>query len=193
MRCHRLSVFAAAGLSVSLVGHAAYAQSLSGGGVLRTAAITSSNRDSATMAQMAVVHELLLNHKRITRTVTTLPGGVRTITESDDPIIARLIKEHVSTMTGRVMAGDDPDLSLESPAVRTLFRNKDKIRTYADTTANGVVLIQISRDRETVAALKQHAAEVSDLVRGGMPALHDAMKKNNGILVNDASMKKDGR
>jgi hypothetical protein len=193
MRWHRLSLFAAAALSLSFVGTASYAQRPGGGGMPRTDGKASMGRDSATIAQMAVVHELFLNHNRITRTVMKLPAGVRTITESDDPLIAQRIKDHIATMTERVMRGDDPGLPLESAALRTLFRNKHKIRTYADTTAKGIVLIQISSDRETVAALQQHASEVSELVRRGMPALHDAMMKNDGMMVNDASMKKDGR
>ena len=192
MRWYRLSVSSVAALTLSFVSAAAYAQTSAGGGLSRTDGKTS-RRDSATIAQMGVVHELLLNHNRITRTVMNLPGGVRTITESDDPLIAQRIKDHIAIMTARVIAGDDPGLPLESPALRTLFRNKDKIRTYADKTAKGIVLIQISRDPETVAALQQHASEVSDLVRRGMPALHDAMMRNDGMMVNEASMKKDGR
>jgi hypothetical protein len=193
MQWHRLSAFAAAALSLSFVGTTAYAQSARGGGMPRTDGITSTGGDSATIAQMAVVHELFVNHDRITRTVTKLPGGVRTITESDDPLIAHRIKDHIATMTERVMAGDDPGLPLESAALQTLFRNKDKIRTYTDTTAKGIVLIQISSDRETVAALQQHASEVSELVRRGMPALHEAMMKNGDTMTNSATMKKDGR
>ena len=183
MRWHRLSVFAAAGLGLSFVSAAAYAQTSVSGGMARADGKTS-RRDSATIAQMAVVHELFLNHNRITRTVMKLPGGVRTITESDDPVIAQRIKDHVAVMTGRVIAGDDPGLPMESAAVQTLFRNKDKIRTYTDTTPKGIVLIQVSSDPETVVALQQHAAEVSELVRRGMPALHDAMMKNGSMTIN---------
>ena len=192
MRWHRLSVFAAAGLGLSFVGTGTYAQP-SGRGGMRMDGITVTDRDPVTTAQMAVVHKLLVNHNRITRTVTQLPGGVRTITESDDPLIAQHIKDHVATMTARVIAGDDPDLRLESDALRTIFRNKDKIRTYTDTTAKGILLIQISSDRETIAALQQHASEVSELVRRGMPALHDAMMKNGSMMMNDASVNKEGR
>jgi hypothetical protein len=135
-------------------------------------------RDSATRAQMGVIHELVLNHARITRTVTNLPDGIRTVTESDDPRIAKRIKEHVSTMNERVVAGDDPGLPVESDALHTLFRNKDKIRTHTDTTAKGILVVQTSTDSVTVAALQQHASEVSDLVRGGMAAMHEAMMKN---------------
>ncbi len=35
--------------------------------------------DAATMAQMGDIHELFVNHDRITRTVTNLPDGIRTV------------------------------------------------------------------------------------------------------------------
>ena len=139
-------------------------------------------RDSATRAQMGVIHQLVLNHERITRTVTNLPDGIRTVTESDDSLVARGIKEHVATMNDRVVAGDDPGLPVESEALHALFRNKDKIRTQVDTTAKGIVVVQTSTDSVTVAALQQHASEVSELVRGGMAAMHEAMMKNGGMM-----------
>ena len=139
-------------------------------------------RDSATRAQMGVIHQLVVNHERITRTVTNLPDGIRTVTESDDSLVARGIKEHVATMNDRVVAGDDPGLPVESEALHALFRNKDKIRTQVDTTAKGIVVVQTSTDSVTVAALQQHASEVSELVRGGMAAMHEAMMKNGGMM-----------
>jgi len=48
-------------------------------------------------------------------------------------------------------------------------------------TSRGVVVVQTSSDPETVAALQQHAAEVSELVRDGMAAMHTAMTKNRGM------------
>ena len=134
--------------------------------------------DSASMAQMRVIHELVVNHDRIERTVTNLPNGIRTVTTSTDPALARLIKDHVLTMGQRVSRGDDPGLPMESEALRSLFRGKDKIHTVTDTTATGTIVIQTSSDSSIVAALQQHAAEVTDLVRRGMPAMHEAMRKN---------------
>ena len=139
-------------------------------------------RDSATRAQMGVIHQLVLNHERISRTVTNLPDGIRTVTESDDSLIAKGIREHVATMNDRVVAGDDPGLPVESEALRALFRDRDKIRTHVDTTAKGIVVVQTSTDPVTVAALQQHASEVSELVRGGMAAMHEAMMKNGGMM-----------
>ena len=134
--------------------------------------------DSATMAQMRVIHELVVNHDRIERTVTDLPNGIRTVTTSTDPTLARLIKDHVLTMDQRVNRGDDPGLPMESDALRAIFRGKDKIHTVTDTTATGITVVQTSSDSSIVAALQQHAAEVTDLVRRGMPAMHEAMMKN---------------
>jgi hypothetical protein len=138
--------------------------------------------DATTMTQMGVIHQLFAAHDRITRTVTNLPDGIRTVTESDDPQIAQLIKEHVGGMMARVGKGDDPGLPIESPALHAIFRDKDKIHTSVETTAKGIVAVQTSTDAKTVAALQQHASEVSDFVRVGMAARHTAMMKNGGMM-----------
>jgi hypothetical protein len=138
--------------------------------------------DATTMTQMGVIHQLFAAHDRITRTVTNLPDGIRTVTESDDPQIAQLIKEHVGDMMARVGKGDDPGLPIESPALHAIFRDKDKIHTTVETTAKGVAVVQTSADSKTVAELQQHAAEVSDFVRVGMEAVHAAMVQNGGMM-----------
>ena len=133
--------------------------------------------DSATSAQMQLIHELIVNHERISRTVTNLPHGIRTVTTSDDPRLARLIKEHVVTMDRRVRRADDPQLPMESQALHAIFRDQDRIITTIDTTATGVIVIQTSADSATVVALQKHAAEVTDLVKRGMQAMHEAMMR----------------
>lgn len=138
--------------------------------------------DSATMAQMSVVHELIVDHGRIKRTVTNLPDGIRTVTESDDPKVAQLIKDHTTTMIARVEKGSDPGLPIESQALHGIFRDRDKIHTTIETTAKGVAVVQTSTDPKVVAELQQHAAEVSDLVHGGMAAVHAAMAKNFAMM-----------
>ena len=135
-------------------------------------------RDSATAGQMRIIHELVVNHEHITRLVTNLPNGIRTLTESDDPRLARLIREHVVTMDQRVRLGDDPGLPMESPALHAIFLGKDRIVTTIDTTPRGIVIVQTSADSSLVVALQTHAAEVTDLVKRGMEAMHEAMMKN---------------
>jgi hypothetical protein len=61
------------------------------------------------------------------------------------------------------------------------LRNGDKVRTTVETGPKGVVVVQRSTDPETVAALQQHASEVSDLVQGGMAAMHSAMMKQSAV------------
>ena len=139
--------------------------------------------DAATMAQMGDIHELFVNHDRITRTVTNLPNGIRTVTESADPRIAQLLKDHVASMRQRVDTGDDPGLPMESQALRSIFQNYDKIHTTIETSATGVVVIQTSTDQTTVAALQQHASEVTDFVKDGMAAIHKAMMKNGAGMM----------
>jgi hypothetical protein len=144
--------------------------------------------DEATMAQLQVIHTMLVNHDRITRTMTNLPNGIRTVTESDDPALAAQIKTHVADMGRRVGAGDDPGLPIESEALHSIFRDKDNIHTTYETTAKGIVVVQTSDDAKTVAALQSHAAEVTDLVHGGMAALQTAMMKNHGGMMGGGMM-----
>jgi len=136
--------------------------------------------DSTTMAQLGDIHELFVNHDKITRTVTNLPDGIRTLTESDDPRIRQLLQEHVGDMLKRVDANDDPGLPIESPALRSIFKNYDKIQTKVETTDKGVVVVQTSTDPDTVAVLQWHASEVTDFVKDGMVAMQTAMMKNMG-------------
>jgi hypothetical protein len=144
--------------------------------------------DEATMSQLQVIHTMLVNHDRITRTVTNLPNGIRTVTESDDPALAAQIKTHVADMGKRVGTGDDPGLPIESEALHSIFRDKDKIHTTYEITAKGTAVVQTSDDAQTVAALQAHAAEVTDLVQGGMAALQTAMMKNHGGIMGGGMM-----
>ncbi len=138
--------------------------------------------DERTQAQLQVIHTMFINHDRIKRTVENLPNGIRTITESDDPKLADLIKKHVADMGKRVNAGDDPGLPIESDSLHAIFRDKDKIKTSYQTIDKGVAVVQTSDDSETVAALQKHASEVSDFVQEGMTALHTTMMKNGGMM-----------
>jgi hypothetical protein len=138
---------------------------------------------SATMDERRDIHGLLFNHDRIKRTVTNLPDGIRTVTESDDPEVAATIKKHVADMGKRVEEGRDPGLPIESPALHSIFRERDKIQTTYETTENGIVVVQTSTDATAVKALQDHAAEVTDFAQRGMVAAHEVMMKNGGGMT----------
>jgi hypothetical protein len=126
---------------------------------------------------------MVVNHDVIKRAVTNLPDGIRTVTESDDPQIAKLIREHVVSMNQRVNSKSDPELPDESPALKLILRSGDKIQTTVEFSGKGAVEIQRSKDPEIVAALQTHALEVSDLVKRGTEAMMEAMMKNGGGMV----------
>ena len=143
--------------------------------------MTGARLDKTTAADVDLIHELLDNHDLIRRTVEKLPDGIRTVTESDDPRIAKYIKDHVQGMGQRVRAGREMGLPMESPSLLAIYRNREKITTKVETTEKGAIVVQTSNDPAAVAALQEHAGEVSDLVRGGMQALHTAMMRNGGM------------
>jgi hypothetical protein len=130
---------------------------------------TMQHGDAAFAADMGLVHEMLLSHDKIRRTVTNLPGGIRTMTESDDPQIAQLIKAHVGSMEQRLK--DGRVFNLFSPTLPVLFENKDAITTVVETSAKGVTVTQTSSNAQVVAALQAHAVEVSELAQNGMLAM----------------------
>jgi hypothetical protein len=125
--------------------------------------------DDAFRADMGLVHEMLGSHESIQRKVTNLPNGIRTVTESADPKLAQTIKAHVASMEQRLK--DGREFNLFSPTIPVLFENKDKIRTTVEQTAKGVVFTQTADDAKVVAALQEHAVEVSELVSDGMAAM----------------------
>jgi hypothetical protein len=125
--------------------------------------------DDAFAADMHLVRDLILNHERIRRTVTNLPDGIKTVTESDDPQIAPVLKAHVASMEKRL--GEGREFNLFSPTIPVLFQNKDKIKTVVETTEKGAIMTQTSGDAAVVAALQAHAVEVTELVRDGRFAM----------------------
>jgi hypothetical protein len=167
------------GMGPGMTGHGAMGQGPMGQGPMARGAMGHGS-NAATATQVREIHALLADHTRIKRTVTNLPDGIRTVTESDDPAVAQTIKTHVADMMRRVEAGDNADLPMQTSRLRAIFRNKDKIRTSVETTEKGVVVVQTSNDAETVAALQAHASDVTGLVQGGMPALHAAMMREGG-------------
>ncbi len=152
-----------------------------GGAAPSSGLISGSQQDNAFGADMGVVHELLADHNKIKRTVTKLPNGIRTVTESEDPQVAKEIKAHVASMDQRLK--DGKVFNVASHTLPTIFANKDKIHTEILQTPTGVILTQTSSDPATVAALQAHAGEVSDLAREGMPALMRSVMANGGPMM----------
>ena len=142
-------------------------------------------QDKAFAADMSLVHEMIGNHKQISRKVTNLANGIKTFTESDDPQTAQTIKAHVASMEQRLKEGRV--FNLFSPTLPVLFKNQDKIQTKVKTTKKGVVVTQTSDDPTVVAALQAHAVEVSELARDGMVAMMRGMRARMQMMSHDSN------
>ena len=130
-------------------------------------------QDAGSAADMGLVHDLVMNNTRIKRTVTNLPNGIKTVTESDDPPVAQAIKAHVASMSQRLK--DGREFNIFSTTLPVLFENRDKIQSVVEVTEKGSVVTRTSTDPKVVAALQGHAAEVTELVQEGMVAMRRGM------------------
>lgn len=135
---------------------------------------------NATPEESADLALMFRNFNTLTRQVTNLGNGIRTVTRSDDPAVMTALVSHVSGMIGRVEALDDPQIFIQSPTLDLFFQRGKGITSSIDVTDEGIVVVQTSDDPEMVAALHTHAAEVSDMAARGMQAVHEMMSKRMG-------------
>lgn len=165
----RIALAAALGLATAV----AYAQSPGmgmGQGMMHgpTGMLTRQDANSAT--DMGLVMDLVHNNTKIKRSVTKLPDGIKTVTESDDPKVAQDIKAHVASMSGRLK--DGKEFNIFSTTLPVIFDNAKNIKSVVEMTDKGAVVTRTSTDAKVVAALQAHAGEVTELVQEGPTAFH---------------------
>jgi hypothetical protein len=83
---------------------------------------------------------LLYHHDKIRREVKRLPNGLAAVTESDDPAIATLIKDHTLAMKDRMESG--ARVRTWDPVFRELFDRHAKVKlevAVGDETAGKAV------------------------------------------------------
>jgi hypothetical protein len=127
-------------------------------------------QDANSAADMGIAMNLVHENTKIKRTVTRLPDGIKTVTESDDPKIAQDIKAHVASMSGRLKEGKE--FNIFSTTLPVIFDNAKNIKSSVEFTAKGAVVTRTSPDSKVAAALQAHADEVTELVKEGPAAFH---------------------
>ncbi len=127
-------------------------------------------QDANSAADMGIAMNLVHENTKIRRTVTRLPDGIKTVTESDDPKIAQDIKAHVASMSGRLDSGRE--FNIFSTTLPVIFDNAKNIKSSVEYTAKGAIVTRTSKDPKVVAALQAHANEVTELVKEGPVAFH---------------------
>ena len=118
---------------------------------------------------MMGIHALFAQRDQIRRTVTQVPGGVRTTTESDDPAVVEQLREHVQAMYARLKEGRP--INARDPLFAALFEHADKIKFRTENTAKGITVTETSDDPEVVGLIRRHAEVVSKFIANGMPEM----------------------
>lgn len=129
----------------------------------------------ATAEESAELAMMFANFETITREVTNLPNGIRTVTRSSEEEVMASLVSHVAGMIARVAEGRDPEVFIQSPTLDIFFLRGERITSDIDITEEGIVVVQTSEDPALVAALHIHAAEVSEMADRGMVAVHEMM------------------
>jgi hypothetical protein len=127
------------------------------------------------MDDMQLFHQLFDSRTRITRTVTVRPDGIETVTESDDPAVAKLIQAHVASMAARVK--EARPIHQRDPLFREVFKHTDQIAMQHELTATGVRVVETSADPYVVKLIQAHAEVVSAFIANG----HAEMMKNHPV------------
>ena len=122
---------------------------------------------------------IFISHKGIQREVTNLPNGIKSTTEADDPTLKTAIITHVTMMVSRLQEGRNPEVIIQSPTLSALFDVHQEIETEIEMTEKGVTVTQTSSNPKVVQLLQTHAAEVSDMSKRGMQAVHERMSRES--------------
>jgi hypothetical protein len=118
----------------------------------------------------------LLDHRaEIARRVTVRPDGIDTVTESDNPAVAKMLQDHVHAMIARVE--EARPIHQRDPLFREIFRHADKIEAQVERTPKGVRVVETSTDPYVVKLIQAHADVVNGFIANG----HAEMMKNHEV------------
>ncbi|MDW3223828.1 MAG: hypothetical protein R8G34_13225 [Paracoccaceae bacterium] len=131
--------------------------------------------ENASPAESEEIAVLFRGFDTITREVTNLPNGIRTLTASTDQTVMDALVNHSVGMIDRVSQLNDPKIIIQSPTLDIFFLRGDGISSNVEMTDAGLLVVQTSDDPELVAALQTHAAEVTAMADKGMQAVHEMM------------------
>ena len=131
------------------------------------------NGTDTTETEVADLRTIFQQHIETKRRATNLPNGICTFTASQNPAVRATIVSHVSMMVIRLTEGRNPEVIIQSPTLDALFDVHEEI----EITDTGVDVIQTSSNPEVVKLLQTHAAEVSDMSKRGMAAVHERMSQ----------------
>lgn len=121
---------------------------------------------------MRDAHTLVFNNGSITREVHEIPNGVRTVTTTTDPNLLQILKRHPSDMKKHLDQGGM--VRRWDPLFAELAQYTDKVDMKYKAIENGLEVTSTSKDPEVVKLIRAHAYKVSEFVKRGRAAMHEA-------------------
>jgi hypothetical protein len=118
-----------------------------------------------------IIHQLFADHEQIHRTIEKIPGGIRAVTESDNPEVATLIQSHVSKMYDRVSQQQSIPMIGMSSTLPTMLQSANRYQRQLRITSKGIEVTETSDDPDMVAVIQEHAQEVTQFAKQGMSAM----------------------
>jgi len=170
----KLPIYAAAVLTLAIATGAAGAQRGRGAGMMHD--------DPAQQADMQMFHALLDHRTEITRTVTLMPNGIETLTESDNPEVTKILQAHVASMLARVE--EARPIHRRDPLFAEIFRNANKIEASSTLTPKGVRVVETSTDPYVATLLQEHAKVLDAFLANGYPEVrknHPVPERKGGV------------
>ncbi len=117
------------------------------------------------------IHQLFANHNQVHRSVQEIPGGIRAVTESDNPQVVALIQSHVAKMYDRVSKKQFIPMIGMSSTLPTMLQEANHYQRQLRMTTKGIEVTETSNNPEMVALIREHAREVTQFAEQGMPAM----------------------
>jgi len=118
-----------------------------------------------------IIHQLFADHEQIHRTVEEIPGGIRAITESDNPEVVTLIQSHVSKMYDRVSKQQSIPMIGMSSTLPTMLQSANRYQRQLRITSKGIEVTEISDDPDMIALIQEHAQEITRFAEQGLSAM----------------------
>lgn len=129
------------------------------------------NRGRGQSSDAQTIHQLFVYHDQIQRMVEEIPGGIRTVTESDNSEVASLIQSHVAQMYNRIDQGRPIPMIGMSSTLPTMIEAADQYQRQFRLIPKGIEITETSNDPEMVAIIREHAQEVTRFAVQGMPVM----------------------
>lgn len=111
------------------------------------------------------IHELFNKHGKVTRTVTETPKGYVSVTETDDPALRKVLREHIHQMEDRLKSG--LGVRMWDPAFQEYRAQLEDISLKITPTDKGVRVEATGATEQAIQAARVHAQVVSAFVANG--------------------------